>query len=141
MHLIAALALASALIVPASVARPTIAIHQYADAGYPGDVGFVTIEVFPTAHGAVAANTTNERTALMQPYSPDPGQILPSPQGAWSRRIMTPTLCIVVSGGVSGRTTVMAVDESVTGVGSANCVAEAQWAQAHAVAVLRRAKR
>ncbi len=140
MRLVAALALASALIIPTSASRPSVVIHQYADAGYPGDLGFVTVEVFSTAHGGAAANTTNNRSALMQPYSPDPGQVLPSPHGTWSRLIMTPSLCVVATGGVIGRTTVMATDESVTGVGSPNCVAEAHWSQAHAVAALHTVK-
>jgi len=140
MYLLAALALASALIISTSASRPTVTIHQYPDAGYPGDLGFVTVEVFSTTHGAAAANTTNNRTSLMQPYSPNPGRLLPSPHGTWSRLIMTPTLCVVVTGGVIGRTTVMVMDESVTGIGSPNCIAEAHWTQAHAVAALRTAE-
>jgi len=37
--------------------------------------------------------------------------------GPWSRRAMTPDLCVAGSGGVTGRTTVLATDENVAGIG------------------------
>ncbi len=33
-------------------------LRQYPDAGYPGDLGFVAIQAYPTAHAA-ASDTTN----------------------------------------------------------------------------------
>ncbi len=115
-------------------------LRQYPDAGYPGDLGFVAIQVYHTTRAAAASDTTNNRTSTFQPNTRDPGVTLPSPRGTWTRLTMTPYLCVAVAGGVRGRTTVMATDESVSGVGSPNCAAEVRWAQAHAVAALRAIK-
>lgn len=152
MHASAPLALALVLAAPPMAHRPTthtparpageparasFALRQYADAGYPGDRGFVTVVVYPTAHAAAVGTRTDDLTATRQPYTDDRGATVPSPRGTWTRLVMTPDLCVAVSGGARGRTAVMATDESATGVGSPDCVAEVRWAQAHAVAALR----
>ena len=135
------LALAPAAHRPATrvtlTAHPTFTLRQYPDAGYPGDLGFVAVQVYRTARGATAGDMTNNRTSTFQPNTHDPGLTRPSPRDTWTRLTMTPSLCVAVAGGVSGRTTVMATDESVSGVGSPTCVDEVRWAQAHAVAALR----
>ncbi|MDQ2831028.1 MAG: hypothetical protein M3Y74_18525 [Chloroflexota bacterium] len=120
----------------ARTAHPTFTLRQYPDAGYPGDRGFV-VQVYPSPHAATTSDTTNNRTSTLQPGTHDPGALRSSPRGTWTRLTMTPSLCVAVAGGVKGRTTVMATDESVSGVGSPTCVAEVRWAQAHAVAALR----
>jgi len=124
----------------APTAHPTFTLRQYPGAGYPGDLGFVAVQVYRTARAATAGDTTNNRTSTFQPNTHDPGVVRPSPRGTWTRLTMTPYLCVAVAGGVRGATTVMATDESVSGVGSSNCVAEVRWAQAHAVAALRAIK-
>ena len=118
-------------------ARPTFTLRQYPDAGYSGDRGFVVVQVYRTTRAATTSDRTNNRTSTLQPDTHDPGVPRPSPRGTWTRLIMTPYVCVAVAGGVRGTTTVMATDESVSGVGSPNCVAEVRWAQAHAVAALR----